>query len=213
MIETLAKAAEVAYNTSSETNKEFDPDKRIDTNGKMTERAGVNKYDPDKRIEPTRDTPKENIEVVGSYKKPRVIETKNQGLENDVHPITGVPFERRTVRLPDGEWVSGVFPRFKSVFDAKISQDKYQETDKKQFKECNKQILEAIAKDPQLKKKFSKEQIEQIEEGVKDGSAPEGYVWHHDAEAGTIQLVDAEVHSKVGHTGGRCLWGGGSYNR
>lgn len=213
MIETLAKAAEVAYNTSSETNKEFDPDKRIDASDKTLERARVDKYDPDTRIEKSHETDYHSTDKVGTIYNPRRINTINRGLENTVHKESGVPFERRTVRLPDGEWVSGVFPRFKSVFDAKISQDKYQETDKKQFKECNKQILEAIAKDPQLKKKFSKEQIEQIEEGVKDGSAPEGYVWHHDAEAGKIQLVDAEAHSKARHTGGRCLWGGGSYNR
>ena len=53
------------------------------------------------------------------------------------------------------------------------------------------------------------EQIEQIKEGVIDGSAPDGFVWHHNEEEGVIQLVDRVTHERTGHMGGRAIWGGG----
>ena len=92
-----------------------------------------------------------------------------------------------------------------SKFDAKLSEDKYLDSDRKQFNECNKQLSEAIEKDPKLKEKFDSDQLEQI----KNGDTPDGYVWHHDAEPGKMQLVDSETHQKTAHTGGRCIWGGG----
>lgn len=141
---------------------------------------------------------------------PRYIPTRNESLENDRHPITGVPFEKKIVELPNGDKIEGVFPKFESLFDAKISENIYLESDKLQFKECNKQLLSEINNNPELRSKFSEEQIEQIEDGVLEGDAPDGYVWNHDAEAGKIQLVDFEIHSRTGHTGGRAIWGGGS---
>lgn len=45
------------------------------------------------------------------------------------------------------------------------------------------------------------------------GDTPDGYTWHHDAEAGKMQLVDTETHQKTGHTGGRSIWGGGTESR
>ncbi len=150
---------------------------------------------------------------VGTQDSPRYIITRNEGLENNDHPITGVRFEKRIIELPNGEYVEGVFPIFKSLFDAKIPEDLYLQSDKEQFKECNRQLLKTIENDPGLKEKFSKEQLDQIRDGVYDGTAPDGYVWHHDVEAGKLQLVDFETHSHTGHTGGRSLWGGGSDNR
>ena len=64
-----------------------------------------------------------------------------------------------------------------------------------------------------MKEKFTPEQIEQIKDGVEDGTAPDGYVWHHNEETGKMELVDADVHAKTGHTGGRAIWGGGTENR
>ena len=141
---------------------------------------------------------------------PRYIITLNESLENDRHPITGVEFKCKTIELPDGEKVEGVFPEFESEFEVQLPQEMYLKTDKQQFKECNKRLAEAIENDPKLKEKFSAEQIEQIHDGVYDGTSPDGYVWHHDAEPGKMQLVDCETHSHTGHTGGRSLWGGGS---
>ena len=145
--------------------------------------------------------------------EPRYVITRNQSLEGDRHPITGVRFEKKTVELPSGEKIEGVFPEFESVFDAEIPEDMYLKTDKEQFKECNKQLYQAIENDPDLASSFSEEQLEQIKDGIQDGSAPDGYVWNHDAECGKIQLVDFETHAHTGHTGGRAIWGGGEAYR
>lgn len=163
---------------------------------------------PDKSSIDVNESKKENLE--SSESKPIYIITINESLENDRHPFTGVPFVRKIVEAPNGEKIEGVFPEFESAFDAKIPEDMYLKTDKEQFKECNAQLAEAIEANPELKEKFTPEQLEQIKDGIEDGTAPDGFVWHHDVEAGKLQLVDAEVHAKTGHTGGRAIWGGGS---
>lgn len=61
-------------------------------------------------------------------------------------------------------------------------------------------------KNPQLKNKFTVEQLEDIELG----DIPDGFTWHHNEEVGKMQLVDTVTHNKTGHTGGRNIWGGGS---
>lgn len=135
--------------------------------------------------------------------------TRNEDLEGDVHPITGIPFERMRIEY-NGKIFEGVFPKFEAIFEVHIPEELYEETDYKQFKVCNEQLLKAIESNPELKAKFSEEQLEQIRDGVYDGSAPDGYVWHHSPEPGVIQLVDYDTHAKTGHTGGRAIWGGGS---
>lgn len=115
--------------------------------------------------------------------------------------------------MPNGEWIEGVFPKFTSCFDAQIPMKMYLDRDVVQFKECNKQLFEAVTKNPELNEKFTDEQLEQIKDGLKDGTSPDGYTWHHDAEVGRIQLVDAEIHAKTGHNGGRSTWGCEKYNR
>ena len=128
-------------------------------------------------------------------------------LEGDVHPITGVPFERKTIET--SVKMEGVFPEFDSKFDANITKELYEESDRKQFNECNAQLKDAVDSNPKFTKEFDKEQLEQI----KNGDTPDGYVWHHDAEPGKIQLVDFATHANTGHTGGRTVWGGGNENR
>ena len=117
-------------------------------------------------------------------------------------------FERRLVQVGD-KLYEVVVPKFDSVFDAQLPVDKLKESDPKQFKECNEQLKEAISNNQELRGHFDDEQIEQIE----NGDTPDGYTWHHDAEVGKMQLVDTEIHQKTGHTGGRCIWGGGNDNR
>jgi len=134
---------------------------------------------------------------------------KNQGLEGKEHPITNVPFEKKTVEDHNGQMIDVVAPKFDSTFDAQLSENLYEATDKNQFNECNKQLKEKIEKQPEFGSKFSKEQLEQI----MDGETPDGYTWHHDAEKGKMQLVDSTIHAKTGHTGGKAIWGGGNENR
>ncbi|MFZ5553759.1 MAG: HNH endonuclease, partial [Bacteroidota bacterium] len=38
-------------------------------------------------------------------------------------------------------------------------------------------------------------------------ATPKGYTWHHHQETGRMQLVDSEIHSQTGHTGGYSMWG------
>lgn len=139
----------------------------------------------------------------------RYIICRNESLDGDRHPISGIEFENKTVELPDGSQVEGVFPKFDSKFDAQLDETQYNESDAKHFKEANSQLKEAIEKNPELREQFTDEQLEQIEAG----DTPEGYVWHHSEEPGTLQLVDTTAHAQTGHTGGRSVWGGGSDNR
>lgn len=136
------------------------------------------------------------------------IPCRNEELAGKEHPVTGVPFEKRTVII-DGEEKEVVVPVFDSVFDAQLPEDKIKATDREQFKECNKQLKEAVDNDLEPRAKFTDEQLEQIA----NGDTPDGYTWHHDAETGKMQLVDSEIHAKTGHTGGQNFWGGGSANR
>lgn len=134
------------------------------------------------------------------------LQTRNQGLEGDVHPVTGVEFEKKTVVDAEGNEATGVFPKFESDFDAQLPRDMLKSSDKEQFTECNNQLKDAVSKDPEVSKKFSGEQLEQI----KNGDTPDGYTWHHNEECGKMQLVKSDVHAQTGHTGGRSIWGGGS---
>lgn len=136
------------------------------------------------------------------------IPCRNEDLAGKEHPITGVPFVRRIVEVGE-KLYEVVVPKFKSEFTAQLSEDKWQATDREQFSECNKQLKDGLAKDPELRNKFTDDQLEQIE----NGDTPDGYTWHHDADVGKMQLVDTETHQKTGHTGGRSIWGGGTDNR
>jgi len=135
--------------------------------------------------------------------------TRNKDMEGEKHPKTGVPFERKEIKDANGEPDEGVFPVFDSEFDAQLPDDLLQETDKAQEKECNKQLKDGVEKDPELAKKFTPEQLEQI----KNGDTPDGYTWHHNEKTAKMQLVDSETHANTGHTGGRAIWGGGQENR
>ena len=68
-------------------------------------------------------------------------------------------------------------------------------------------MQKAIENDPELRSKFTPEQIKDIEEG----RTPTGYVWHHNEEPGKMQLVKREDHDRTiggaAHTGGSSLWG------
>lgn len=182
-------------------NKTFDSDKlsdnKFDYSQPKTVESGETK------------TPDAKNGVMENEKISYEIHTRNESLDGDRHPITGVPFERKTVEDSEGNEVTGVFPEFDSDFDAQLPEDLYEASDKEQFAECNKQLKEAVEKDPELAKKFTPEQLEQI----KNGETPDGYTWHHNEEKGKMQLVDSETHAKTGHTGGRSIWGGGNENR
>lgn len=182
-----------AVDKTKGTQFDFDPDKRVEKSNSFAVRQNEG-FNPDNRVEKT-DTAE--------------IHTRNYQLEGKEHPVTGVPFERKTVKDADGNEVTGVFPVFDSTYDAQLPEDLYKASDKEQFAESNEQLKGAIEKDPELAKEFTPEQLEQI----KNGDTPDGYVWHHNEETGKMQLVDSDVHAKTGHTGGKTIWGGGNENR
>jgi hypothetical protein len=161
------------------------------------------KYEGDPKDTDPRDLPGMKNDLASN------LTTRNEGLKDQKHPETGVPFKEKTVTDAEGNEVTGVFPEFDSEFDAQLPEELEQASDKEQFDECNKQLKEAVENDPELAKKFTPEQLEQI----KNGDTPDGYTWHHNEEKGKMQLVDSETHAKTGHTGGKVIWGGGSENR
>ena len=124
----------------------------------------------------------------------------------------GVPYERKTI-VYKGIKIEGVFPVFESAFDTELDELDYQSSSTKQFSECNKKLKEAIENDPELKKQFTKEQLEDIE----NGRTPRGYTWHHTEEPGKMQLVKTEDHDKriggAAHTGGNSIWGNKSMDK
>ncbi|MBO3652022.1 MULTISPECIES: T7SS effector LXG polymorphic toxin [Bacillus amyloliquefaciens group] len=122
---------------------------------------------------------------------------KNGHLKNDVHPITGIPYDK------DG------FPIFEPVAEVKIDKSLYLEKDTAQFKKATELLLQEINKNPELKNHFTEMQLKQILKGKK----PKGFTWHHHQNEGIMQLVDSDIHGKTGHTGGRNIWGGGSEYR
>ena len=178
---------------------DVDPDRRVEVKSVETpDEGGVPmRIDPDRRVN------------VADERIAYEIHTRNESLDGDRHPITGVPFERKTVEDADGNEVTGVFPLFDSEFDAQLPDELLQSSDREQFDECNKQLKEAVENDPELAAKFTPEQLEQI----MNGETPDGYTWHHNEEKGKMQLVDADTHAQTGPTGGKTIWGGGNENR
>lgn len=133
---------------------------------------------------------------------------RNERYEGQCHPDTGVPYVRKTIEY-DGKIYEGVFPEFDSAFDANIPEDKFNAKDREHIAMCNAQLKDAVENDPDLKAKFTEEQLEQIA----NGDTPDGYTWHHTEEPGKMQLVDTATHQGTGHTGGRVIWGGGGTAR
>ena len=119
----------------------------------------------------------------------------------------GVPYERRRIEI-NNVVIEGVFPKFESAFDTELAPDNLKT--KVYAKECNVALKEAIPNDPELRDKFTGEQLQDIEEG----RTPRGYVWHHNEVPGKMQLVKREDHDRViggaAHTGGNSLWGADS---
>lgn len=134
---------------------------------------------------------------------------RNEHLAGKTNELTGVKYERRIVEAY-GYKVEVVVPKFETVFDLKLPDGLIRATDRDQFKECNRQLYNAVKEDSELAKCFNAEQLEQIEEGMAKGGAPDGFTWHHDAETGRMQLVDSDLHGDSRHTGGKAIWGGGS---
>ncbi|MGD6816334.1 HNH endonuclease [Metabacillus sp. 113a] len=139
------------------------------------------------------------------------IETTNDHLAGLDHPETGVAFYEKTIELPNGEAVIGIFPDFDIEYGVIIDQSLYLQSDYVQFSYANQELYAAVMEDPNLAKdlRLNEEDVQLL----KNGDTPEGFTWHHNEEPGVLQLVEEEQHTNTGHTGGRELWGGGSEYR
>lgn len=185
-------------------------DERIDNNDKSGNIPDAHSFNPDQRIQlpdnvETRD---KDSEIVSEKQPIEYRRTTNESLEGDRHPITGVEFKRKIVEYSDGRRIEGVFAAFESKVDMQLPPELYKSSFLDQKNYLGERMQEMV-KDPnyieELKSKFTDEEIEEFKQGI----IPEGYVWHHNEEEGKMQLVDAEIHEKTGHTGGMSLWGRG----
>lgn len=131
----------------------------------------------------------------------RKIICRNEGLEGQEHPITGVKFERKIIEY-DGERIEGTFPEFESKCDVQLPEELYEASNKQQFDYANNELKNRVESEPELASQFDEEQLEQISNGDK----PDGCTWHHSEEPGKLELVDTEIHDKTGHTGGQVIW-------
>lgn len=229
-------AAKVGGETAKETGKAaakgiekgIDISKRIDVSKKPAD-IGATTVDITKRIVPDKAgfienakelTSEQAKELISKGMSPGIIKdirfedgiyklkTGNETLAGKVHPETGVKYEKQVVDL-FGNKVEGVFPKFDSVFTAKLPMDKLMSSDSAQFKICNEQLKNEVMKNPTLQKSFSQRQLKQISEGDK----PSGFTWHHNEKTGIMELVDTSKHANTDHIGGRALWGGGKAAR
>jgi len=133
---------------------------------------------------------------------------RNLHLAGAVHPQSGVPFVGRIIEY-GRRFYRGAFPVFQSRFDATLPSNLFRASDARHFAESNRQLWRAIQSNNQLRQSFTPEQLQQIREGIRTGTAPSGFKWHHSEIPGRMQLVDSQVHSLTGHAGGRYIWGGG----
>lgn len=140
-----------------------------------------------------------------------VIETRNDHLVGSNHPETGIPFEARTVELPSGQEVTGVYPVFDYGYEIIMDESLYLQTDYVHFNYANQELYSDIQEDPEIAVELGL--THQDIQGLANGDTPAGYTWHHNEEPGVLQLVDQETHEQTGHDGGRQLWGGGTENR
>lgn len=139
------------------------------------------------------------------------LETRNMGLAGSMHEVTGVSFEHQVYEADGAGKYAGVFPSFDAAFEVKLPADTYEMSDQVHIGIANMDLYEAIQENPALADKlgFDAAAIENLQSSV----TPEGYDWHHHEEVGRMQLVDEEIHSQTGHTGGRSIWGGGTEMR
>lgn len=138
------------------------------------------------------------------------IQAINAGLEGDVHPVTGVPFELNTVEH-NGQLIQDVFPVFDSQYDAHIPENQYLASDDVQFRLANEQLALELQADPT--RAYEMGLTPQDVQGLSNNITPDGYVWHHHEQPGVLQLVNEADHDATAHTGGRFIWGGGSAYR
>lgn len=149
------------------------------------------------------------VDVLDSFETAEAedFDAKNGAWIDENHPVTGVPFEEKSV-YHDGQFYAGNFPVFEARFEAELTENQYLLSDQTHIQEANLQLYHAIQTNPALADTLGLNQTEI--NGLQSSGAPEGYTWHHHEEPGKLELIDEEIHKQTGHTGGREIWGGGN---
>ncbi|MEK3806090.1 HNH endonuclease [Bacillus sp. FSL H8-0547] len=73
------------------------------------------------------------------------------------------------------------------------------------FRILYKKLLDEIKRNPRLILDLELDEDDLID--LNAGTTPEKYTWHHHQNPGRMELVDSEIHSRTGHTGGQKIWG------
>lgn len=131
------------------------------------------------------------------------VSTRNQALEGSVAE-NNVPFERKTVTLTDGLTIDGVFPDFDSNHHVELGDAANDMSLHQQFTACKNDFLDHMYDDPQKLQGVTLGDMERLERP--QGYTPERFVWNHNPEVGSFDLVPEHQHA-VGHTGGNAFWG------
>ena len=113
------------------------------------------------------------------------------GKANTIHPKTKVRFDSKG------------FPKFKSYYTVKLERKDFRKSRDQHFYIANKMLYKNICSNSRIRAKFSKKEIKDFSKG----RTPEKYTWHHHQDAGVLQLVEYEIHSKTSHIGGYSIWG------
>lgn len=156
-----------------------------------------------------------DVKILGTktnpFKLPRCINSRLEG-----KAINGVNFEKRVFKI-HGVYVEGVFPVFDGIKvvlpeSMDVLYKKLGNTDSKFYrgtmKEATKALKAELEKHPELKKQFTKQQLEDI---YAEKEKITGKIWHHYEELGKgdrpiMQLVDENQHKVCKHTGGSYTW-------
>ena len=130
--------------------------------------------------------------------------------------LHGVPFKRKILHI-HGVEATGVFPVFDGI-KVELADDvvtlyhQLGNTDSAFYngtmKEATRVLKDLLRRIPSLRKQFSAQQLEDIEQ---EKGQVSDKVWHHYEELTAdghpiMQLVDRESHQKCKHTGGSYTW-------
>lgn len=96
------------------------------------------------------------------------------------------------------------FPKFESYYTVKLRRKDFRKSRETHFNTANKKLYNAISSSSRLRNKFTKQDIKKFSQG----ETPNKYTWHHHQDAGVLELVDSDIHSKTSHIGGYSIWGG-----
>jgi hypothetical protein len=145
------------------------------------------------------------------YKTPKVwqrliYDGKEQSIYSSKVKNIGWIYRGKKHRVTNIDYDQDGFPKFNAIFSSKLPLKKYCVSNTSQFYDATLQLKQTIARNPQLKEKFNKTQLSQINQVI---PRIDGLVWHHSQKDGVLELVSRELHNKTPHTGGHAIWGCG----